>query len=117
MSGKSWNARSSGPAAACPAPRRSSAAARGSRSSGPLIPLRLLGRCAVGGSIEALQRLVFPQQLDALEEARRDLGARDCDADRFERLARRQLKPLREPPKRRFDLRRRERVDPLELVT
>jgi len=44
--------------------------------------------------LEPPQRLVLAEQLEALEQARRDLRARDRDPDRLERLARLQLEPL-----------------------
>src|SRR6266550_5473581 len=75
-----------------------------------------LGRCAGGSSGETPQRLVLPQQFQALEQTRRDLRAGHRNANRLERLARRELEPLGQGTEGCLDLRSGKRLDALELV-
>src|SRR5215470_6766354 len=60
---------------------------------------------------ETRQRLVAPQQLDALEEPRRHRRARHGDSDRLERLPRLLAEPLRQVSERLLDRLRRERLE------
>ena len=78
-------------------------------SSGRSTRSRRLGRCAGRGS-EPRERLVAPEQLQALVEPGRDLRPRHGDADRRERLPRLQLQPLAELLQRRLDPLRGERL-------
>src|ERR1041384_5972488 len=80
--------------AACRGRRRSFAAGRGCISNGHSTLWRGLSRCGGSGSTKAPERLLFPEELNALEEPGRDLRSRDGDADRLERLARGELEFL-----------------------
>src|SRR5204863_3577529 len=121
------------PNATCPRRRRSSGAAPGGYSSVRWIRSRGRGRCpkavacdadmkrrrrftrrlrspVAGGRAEARERLLAAEQLDALEQAGRDGGAGDGDADRLEALPRLQAEPLEHLSERRLDRLGRERL-------
>src|SRR5438874_7873668 len=67
--------------------------------------------------LETCERLVLAQQLEALEQARRDLRAGHCEPDRLERLPRLLAEHLGEPAERLLDPPRLPRLDGRERAT
>src|SRR5207342_1899666 len=85
----------------------------------PALPAASLGGLSAGARPagraapapgQARERLVLPEQLEALEEARRHGRAGEGEADRLKRLAGLQAEPVGQVAKRRLDLSRLERL-------
>src|SRR5205085_5537864 len=87
------------------------AGARSARQASAVPPALQLS-----GGAEAGERLVLPEQLEALEEPRRDLRAGDGETYRLECLTRLATERLGEPAQRRFDLPRLPWLDRGERV-
>ena len=113
---RSSTRRSSPPGSPSPAPRpsRSARPPAPGRSGSPGCSRSACRYCSIARSRR--QRLVAPEQLEALEEPGRDLRARDREPDRGERLARLQPLGLGERPQRLLDPGRLPRLDRAERL-
>jgi len=83
---------------------------RGSDSSGRSTRCPRPSRSGSGGA-EPLERALLAEELEALEQPRRHLRARDGEPDRRERVARLQIQLLGELTERRLDRLGGERLD------